>query len=139
MRNVGKDKINNKENKQNRKIELVSKNELCDKKLSDENIVSRNEKQMKITNKIEDTEPAYEKGMSMLESMNTNKRYEPDKIDKDTKIGNDNTKVERDQTKKINACSLESESYANILTKNLRVQIKHETLKEKENNKEKIF
>ena len=110
-----------KENKQNRKIEQVSKNELCDKKLSDENIVSRNEKQMKITNKIEDTEPAYEKGMSMLESMNTNKRYEPDKIDKDTKIGNDNTKVERDQTKKINACSLESESYANILTKNLRV------------------
>ena len=71
---VGKDKINNKENKQNRKIELVSKNELCDKNLSDENIVSRNEKQMKIMSKIEDMEPAYKKGISMLESMNTNKR-----------------------------------------------------------------
>ena len=111
------------ENEQNRKkIELVSKNELCDKKLSDENIVSQNEKQMKIVNKIEDMEPAYEKDISMLENMNTNKRYEPDKIDKDTEIGKNNTKVERDQTRRINACSLESESYANILTKNLRIQ-----------------
>ena len=109
---VGKDK----------KTELVSKNELCDKKLSDENIVSQNEKQMKIVNKIEDVEPAYKKDISMSESMNTNKRYEPGKIDKDTEIGKNNTKVERDQTRRINACSSESESYANILTKNLRIQ-----------------
>ena len=99
----------------------VSRNEPYDQKPTDENIMSQDKKRAKIVNEIKDIKSAYEQNVGTLESTNTKERYESGKIDKDTEKDRNSTKVEIKQIGKNDERGTGLKSYANILTRNLRI------------------